>query len=176
MGGMLGEMKQPDLFPQSIYLENSDIRAHVSAYNQMVYVFRTVEGVKAIEKYSPILATAVQPGVVGVTGLGWLVKQDWIDDLRKIPVVWNGWKEFREDWDTTKKGRFAVSCVLSLMKHGRFPLWIDTNEDDRENVQLSGTDILIFARKKVQVKCDFPAGRTKNLFIQKAERNPLKKF
>ena len=173
--GTLGATKQAELFEYGIHLENSDIRAHVSAFNKTVYVFRTIEGVKAIEANNPPLAYAGQDGVNGPTGLGWLVRHGWINDLRKIPVNWARWDEFEAGWNTSKKGRFAVDCVLALMKYGRFPLWINACEDDRENIQLHGTDILVFARKKIQVKCDYPAGRTGNLFLQKAERNPLKR-
>jgi hypothetical protein len=64
------------------------------------------------------------------------------------------------------------------MKRGRFPFWLDATEDERQNVQILGTDILVFARKKVQVKCDYKAGDkpegSGNLFLQRAERNPLR--
>ena len=56
--------------------------------------------------------------------------------------------------------------------------WLDAAEDERENVQIQGTDILVFSRKRVQVKCDYRCGDrplgTGNVFLQRAERNPLK--
>jgi hypothetical protein len=73
----------------------------------------------------------------------------------------------------------AVLCVIAAMKRGRFPFWLDAAEDKRENVQIQGTDIVVFCRKKVQVKCDYAAGDkpngTGNLFLQRAERNPLRR-
>lgn len=165
------------LFESGIQTEDSDIRAHVSGTNKTIYVFPTIEGVGAIEKYDPPMVSAGQPGVIGVTATGWLVKIDWINDLRALKFPsWPYWDKLSTEKTTSGKGRFAVECVLSSMRLGRFPFWIDASEDDRENVQLKGTDILVFARKRVQVKCDYRSGETGNLFLQKAERNPLKHY
>ena len=167
-----------DLFEHGIHTENSDIRAHVSAFNQTVYVFRTPEGIKAIERHKPPLVPAWQDGVDGPTAYGWLVKDIWIDGLRRLPCRrWSKWEEFAACRTTSDKGRLAVACVIDLLAIGYFPLWIsDAAESDRHDVQIKGTDIVVFARKKIQVKCDMPAGRTGNLFLQKAERNPLKRY
>ena len=73
-----------------------------------------------------------------------------------------------------------MEAVLDSMRLGRFPLWVDAAEEDRENIQLKGMDIVLFCRKRIQVKCDYRSGDrplgTGNLFIQKAERNPLKRY
>jgi len=170
---------EPTLFEYGIQTEASDIRAHVSVVNRSIYVFRTSEGVRAIEKHKPELRPAYQEGVAGKTADGWLVRPEWIEDLRLLRFEsWPLWEEFNPGLPTTEKGRLAVECVLAAMKLGRFPFWIDATESDRENVQRKGTDVLVFCRKRVQVKCDFnggarPAG-TGNLFFQKAERNPLR--
>lgn len=165
-----------ELFEYGIHTEQSDVRAHVSVVNRRIYVFQTRAGVSAIEKYRPPLRPAFQAGVSGKTAEGWLVRLGWINDLRILNFgSWGRWDDFSPDLTTTEKGRLAVMCVIDSMRAGRFPLWIDATEDDRENVQLKGTDILIFARKRVQVKCDYRAGETGNVFLQKAERNPLKR-
>lgn len=170
----------PELFEYGIQVENSDVRAHVSVVNKTVYVFPTANGIRAIERYDPPLRTATQPGVVGPTAEGWLVRCEWIDDLRRLRFFsWERWPQFAETLSTTGKGTLAVECVLATMQMGKFPFWIDATESDRENVQLGGTDILVFCRKKVQVKCDYRSGEkplgTGNLFLQRAERNPLGK-
>jgi hypothetical protein len=166
-----------DLFEHGIHTENSDIRAHVSASDRAVYVFQTLEGVRAIERYHPPLKDAGQDGVIGRTAMGWLVRLQWIKDLRRLRFEsWERWTVFATKLNTSEKGRLAVDCVIRLLALGRFPLWIDAAESDREEVQIKGTDILVFARKKIQVKCDMRIGVTGNLFLQKAERNPLRRF
>lgn len=162
-----------------IHTEESDIRAHVSVVNKTIYAFPTSAAVEAIKAGKWPLRLACQPGVKGPTGEGWCVDVDAIADLRRVKFLsWLGWTQFRADLPTSRKGRLAVLCVIGAMKRGRFPFWIDAEEDERENIQLLGTDILVFCRKKIQVKCDYNAGDrpagTGNLFLQRAERNPLK--
>jgi len=170
----------PTLFEYGIQVENSDIRAHVSVVNQTIYVFETKSGIEAIRQHDIEKKPAFQNGVRGKTAEGWPVPVELIEDLRHIWLPeWEGWEHADPAWNTTKKGRFAVRCVTDAMKAGVFPLWIDATETDRENVQVSGTDIVLFCRKRIQVKCDWrcgtkPAG-TGNLFLQCAERNPLRR-
>ncbi len=173
-------MIEPQLFEYGIQTEISDIRAHVSVANHAIYVFRTRCGVEAIERYQPQLRLAYQPGVDGATASGWLVKIDWIEDLRRLPFrSWDGWACFQETLSTSEKGRLAVDAVTAAMRLGRFPFWVDAWEDDRAALQIKGTDIVVFCRQRVQVKCDFRGGDlplgTGNLFLQKAERNPLRR-
>jgi len=166
-----------ELFESGILTEDCDIRAHVSVCNRTVYVFPTRHGREAIERYEPQLRSACQPGVIGKTAEGWLVQLEWIEDLRKKRFEsWEGWDRFKQTMTTSEKGKCAVACVIELMKRGHFPFWLDASEDDRENVQIKGTDILVFCRKRVQVKCDWRAGETGNLYLQKAERNPLRRY
>lgn len=164
------------LFEYGIHTEVSDVRAHVSVVDKTLYVFPTRNGVRAVEKHKPALLPAYQNGVVGKTAEGWPVKLEWIEDMRRLRFhSWPSWSDFHPTMSTSQKGALAVACVLETMRCGRFPFWIDATEDDRESVQQAGTDILIFARKKVQVKCDYRAGSTGNVFLQKAERNPLRR-
>ena len=171
----------PDgLFEYGITTEHSHIRAHVSVVNRTIYVFQTHEGRRTIESGCWPLRRASQPGVTGPTAEGWCVDVNAIADIRRLKFfTWEGWTQFRRELDTSRKGALAVLCVIAAMQRGRFPFWVDASEDDRQNVQQQGTDILIFCRKKIQVKCDYdggdkPAG-TGNLFLQRAERNPLKR-
>ena len=170
----------PDLFEYGIHTEGSDIRAHVSVVNRIVYVFQTFRGIEAIEKYNPELRKAGQNGVQYPTAEGWLAKPEWIEDLRRLKFFsWAHWPELNENQSTSKKGVLAVRCVVDAIRSGRFPFWLDTSEDDRKNIQIKGTDIVVFCRKKIQVKCDYRSGDipngTGNLFLQKAERSPLKR-
>ena len=147
--------------------------------NRTIYVFQTHLGISAIRSYNPPLSSAFQSGTKGRTAEGWLVKTEWINDLRRLKFfTWNLWDSFRDDMSTSKKGELAVQCVVNSIKMGRFPFWLDTTEDDRQNIQIKGTDILVFCRKRIQVKCDYRGGETPlgtgNLFLQKSERNPFK--
>jgi hypothetical protein len=173
-----------ELFPYGIHEERSDVRAHVSVVNRTVYVFPTRNGIEAIKRENPPLRPAGQPGVEGPTAEGWLVKPDAIADMRRVRFYsWEGWKEFNKKLTTTKKGKLAVQCVIETMRRGKFPFWIDATEDQRKDIQVSGTDVLVFCKKRIQVKCDYDAGErngpngertgTGHLFLQKSERNPL---
>jgi len=170
---------QLPLFEYGIQTEKSDIRAHVSVVNRTVYIFRTSLALQAIKEFKPVIKPAKQPGVEGVTAEGWLMEVEKIPDLRRARYhSWPHWDEFNERLSTSAKGALAVRCVLDCMRHGRFPFWVNASEDDRENVQLKGTDILVFCRKRIQVKCDWKCGDkplgTGNVYLQRAERNPLK--
>ena len=173
---------QVELFDYGIEVEQSDIRAHVGPATRRVYVFRTAEARKlaAMGKYD--IAAAFQPGVDGPTATGWKIP---VGDFRGIFTLrWDAlqwWTWFSKDSPTNEKGRHAVRVVTELLKAGRFPLWVDCDENDRTRLQLKGTDILLYGKWRIQVKCDWSAGPrelggTGNVFIQKAERNPLKKW
>ena len=171
----------PALFEYGILTENSDIRAHVSGANQTIYVFQTKRGVQAIETYQPPIVYGYQPGVEGPTSSGWLVQPDWIEDLRRVRFAsWSGWADLAKPLSTSDKGALAVQCVTQAMRLGRFPVWFDAIEDTRDYVQLAGTDMLVFVKKRVQVKCDYTCGDkplgSGNLYLQKAERTPLNRI
>lgn len=169
------------LFEYGIQTENSDVRAHVSVVNRTIYAFPTATAVMAIKKHQPEEREATQPGAIGPTARGYVVPIELIPDLRKLPYhSWLMWSDFRPELNTSEKGKLAVQCVIDCMKIGRFPFWIDASEDERQNVQIGGTDIVVFCRKKIQVKCDWKCGEkpngTGNLFLQSAERNPFKRI
>ena len=171
-------MNDMELFNSGIHTENSDIRAHVGVANRKVYVFQTKHGVDAMSACD-VTKEAFQPGVVYATARGKIVPWDSIKGIRVLPCTnWSRWNEFHPLMTTSQRGALAVACVIDIMKAGRFPLWLDAWEDERENVQIKGTDILLFCRKKIQVKCDWSCGErpngTGNIFLQIAERNPLK--
>jgi hypothetical protein len=172
-----------ELFNHGILTENSDIRAHVGVLAKSVFVFQTADGIRAIEQYNPIVKPAFQPGVDGKTADGYLVKLEWIRDLRTRKLahwpVWDGWTDALS---TSDKGVRAVRVICEMLKRAVFPLWIDgTYDDERKTIQIKGTDVVVFARKRIQVKCDYRAGTghpmcTGNVYLQFAERNPLKRI
>ena len=168
-----------DLVEYGIQNENSDIRAHVSVMNRAVYVFKTAAGRAAIDRYNPKRRSASQPGADGVTAIGWLVKPEWIDDLRTLRFEsWPRWSEFKPGMSTVEKGNLAVACVIECIRRGKFPFWLETKECETVDIQVAGTDIVVAANVRIQVKCDRRSGPqplgTGNLFLQQYERNPLK--
>jgi hypothetical protein len=167
-----------ELFESGIETENSDIRAHVGPMSRAIYVFKTADCRALIKARKFPVKSAGQYGVIGPTAEGWIVPKDEIPNIRKIePHSWPRWAEFSTSWTTSQKGKWAVDCVSFCLMMGRFPIWIDAaGEDDRKCVQIKGTDIILFCKKKIQVKCDAPEFATGNLYIQKAERNPLKRY
>jgi hypothetical protein len=168
-------MTAPPLSQYGIHTEQSDIRAHVSVINQSVYVFPTSAGVAAVREHNPPIRSATQPGVMGSTAEGWLVRPEWINGLQIIKPKRIQWETFTPELTTSQKGKLAVRVVCYLMKVGRFPLWINAEESQDRDVQLSGADIVVCCKRRVQVKCDYYAGPrpgTGNLFLQKAECNP----
>lgn len=173
-----------ELFQSGIQTENSDIRVHVGVLARACYVFPTKEGLRVIEQFRPPLKTASQEGVVGVTAQGYPCKLEWFLGLKIIRLrswpesIWAGWTP---QLSTSEKGDRAVSLVCELLSRGAIPIAVHAHDDERKSVQISGTDIVIYARKRIQVKCDYRCGNghpncTGNLFLQIAERNPLKRY
>jgi len=165
------------MFEHGIGQENSDIRAHVSPLKMQIFVFKTSSILELLKKESFPEKTASQPGVVGITAKGRIIPISKIPNL--IMVEWNfppRWKCFSDTDSTSKKGNDAVGIVTDALRRGMFPLYALAVEIKDKNMQISGTDIIVSGRWKIQVKCDYPAGRTGNLFIQTHERNPKKMF
>jgi hypothetical protein len=93
------------------------------------------------------------------------------------------WQRFREDQSSTEKGKHAVDVAIEALRAGKFPLWVyDARETEQTNLQIKGTDLMLTVQWKIQVKCDYWAGRgddgqgTGNLYLQVAELNPLKRY
>lgn len=180
--GRLGQRDvEVELIEYGIHTEQSDIRAHVSVVAKCIYVFETFRGIDAIRANKPKLAPAYQVGVDGPTATGYLVKTEWIQDLRRVKYYSWQWDKFSPGLSTTEKGRLAVLCVSDALRIGRFPLWVNGNDNLSRAIQVSGTDIIVSCNKRIQVKCDYKGGDcndggTGNLFLQNAERNPLRRY
>lgn len=171
----------PTLYEYGIQTEASDIRAHVAPHCRIILAFRTDLAIDLIEHRAYRTAFASQPNVVGPTAEGWIVPVADIPDIRILR--WRGhpwWNIFDENASTTHKGESAVWVVKKLLEMGRFPLWGSSKAQNHFQVQIEGTDILLAGAWRIQVKCDYRAGPkseggTGNLFLQRSERNPLKR-
>jgi hypothetical protein len=168
------------LFPHGILTENSDIRAHVALGTRAIYVFKTSYAIELIRSRSYPSRPACQPGVLGITAMGIIVPWKDIPDIRRIQYLSERWWEsFSEQDTTTVKGKKACDVVAKLLKMGRFPLWCTEPANDTKNIelQIKGTDVLLWGKWRIQVKCDYKAGEggSGNLFLQTEERNPLKR-
>jgi len=172
-------MTNHGLFYSGIQTEKSDIRIHVSMSTKELYIFDTEDGVKTIKRINPKWTVNGQNGVVGMTALGYLVPFKEISSLRTVSFPeWPKWSEFEESLPTPIKGLLAEQCVNAQIEKNPRPIYGDrlTLEQVRDRkTQIKGTDIIIrCCNLTISVKCDAASGKTGNLFLQWAERNPLK--
>ena len=170
------------LVDYGIFTEQSDIRVHVGPKAQTVYVYRTSAMCEFVElnKYKYETKTASQPGYSQPTALGYCIPITDIPFIRKLNFKSYNWQSFPPvTASTSEKGAAAVNVVCELLRMGRFPLWVDNaTESDSKTIQISGTDIIVTGKHRIQVKCDYPAapreqGGSGNLYIQIKERNPF---
>lgn len=177
---LTGTSAQPELFDYGIHNESADLRAHVCVLARKVYVFPRRPVVQIMKRFE--LKSAGQRGVIGKTAEGRVVPVTTIPYLKQIPISEERLIGFTEDLSTSEKGERAVNLVSELLKAGRFPLWVEGDLVETVNMQIDGDDIHVSGRWRIQVKCDFCGGRgehprcTGNLFLQTAERNPLKRI
>jgi len=168
----------PPLTEYGVFTEGSDIRAHVGFQTRVVYVYQTARVRELdIDKYA--LVGVHQPGVSGPTSRGRLVPPEDIKGMRYLRPhgreAMKLWLAYHDKLKTPEKGWLAVQMVRGLMRVGCFPLWLNLDETSDPDIQIKGTDIIIAASKKVQVKCDARGGNP-FLFLQVEECNPLKLF
>jgi hypothetical protein len=173
---------KPTLYDYGIQNEQTDIRAHVAVLAQKLYVFRTAAALRVMRKY-PKRFAGQRDVDDGPTARGHIVPVGAIPGLRSLSIHESRLKDFREDMTTTEKGELAVLVVAAFLEAGRFPLWVGgVDEVTEAEMQIQGVDILVRGTWKIQTKCDYRAGGvrgvnrcTGNLFLQIAERNPLKR-
>lgn len=170
-----------ELFDYGIHNEASNIRAHVAPLACRVFVFPTICGVRAMKGRR--MANAYQPGVEGPTAKGALVPPGEIENIRCIRIDPSRFDGFEEGLSTSEKGDRAVAIVQCMLKAGRFPLWLEGCFVTDVEMQTTGTDVIVQGKWKIEVKCDYRASMergephplcTGNLFLQVAERNPLR--
>jgi len=178
-----------DLINYGIQNEQSDIRVHVCPTVKRVYVYPTICGLRAIETGNYPIHNGYQKGVDEPTAKGYLVPPFDIEKCVGLVFRQIAWDtvRFSPDDTTTVKGQKAVRLVEALLKSGLFPVPFLGTEITDKDIQIEGTDIIVnlgIGEEKslhLQVKCDYPGGErelggTGNLFLQVAERNPMKHY
>lgn len=167
-----------ELFDYGIQTEESDLRAHVSVVSGIVYVFPTMPAIKLCESGKYTAKPAWQPGVSYPTARGYVVPWREIPFIvpvnADVPILK---QKFNERDSTTVKGRKATNVVAHLLRCGWFPLMgAIPKEPTTMEAQVKGIDLIVSGTWKIQVKCDWNAGEngTGNLYLQIAERNPLR--
>lgn len=173
------------LVDYGIYTEQSDLRAHVGPLAKTIYVYKTTAMIEFIDsnKSRYITKPAYQPGFDKPTATGYCIPIVDVPWVRRCQFISYDWDLFPPaSASTSEKGDAAIKVVCELLRLGRFPLFFDnvTESKDR-SIQVSGTDIVVVGRHRIQVKCDYPAaprelGGYGNLFIQIQEHNPFKRY
>lgn len=172
---MLGNTQ---LVAYGIQTEKSDLRVHVSVVARRIYVFKTSDGVRALS--STDCVKQVRTGNF-ITANGKPVPLNSIQGCATIEIPSDifALAKFLEDDTTSGKGNKAVFVVKEMLKRGLIPITATPEEITDRDLQIQGTDIIITARARIQVKCDWRAGHrefggTGNLFLQISECNPHK--
>ena len=166
-----------DLFEYGITDEQSDIRAHVSLPGRQVLVCRTLDMVELLRTNNYPAKPGYQDGVDHATAYGFLVP---LNDIQPQFVLvsqrfpWDKWNH--DTMDCGQKGDMAVACVRAAICANKFPLWVCGYVNNDKELDIEGTDIIVSAKRRIQVKYDARAypGGSGNLYIQTHECNPLK--
>lgn len=179
------QIKEPngnkELIEYGVQNDGSDYRIHVGYKTQHIYVFPTGQGKEYISRQHGLeLKNAYQDGMV--TARGYAVPTSHLKDLREILIPPALYREYiiLEKMTTSDKGRLATCIALEMLKKNLVPLSVNVSITDDTTMQVNGTDILIDSKWKIQVKCDFNAGRrdlggTGNVFLQIEECNPYRR-
>lgn len=168
------------LIEYGIQNEQSDLRAHVCVLAEKVYVYRTVDGISAMQSGKYRSKPAYTADIV--TAWGYIVPALDIPSITwaNIPRSWLDKLQFSEMESTSSKGEKAIKVVKGLLNRGYFPLLpLTVTEIEDTQLQISGADIHVTLNMQVsiQVKCDYRGGVgdgcTGNLYLQTAECNPF---
>lgn len=168
------------MFEFGILNEESDYRVHICFKEGCAYLFRTESGRRACQSGLFKKRQAFQQGVAGATAVGYIVPPTQIEGCKRVQVPTAIIQDVKcvETDSTSAKGNKAVECVKRMFLLGLLPISIDTKFIEEKDLQIKGVDIVVIAKTKIEVKCDFNGGLkgTGNLFLQIAERNPLKAY
>jgi len=173
-------MGERGLVEYGITVEKSDIGVHVCPLARKVYVYQTASGLKAIKVGQHRKAPAYTQGIL--TAEGYLVPPQDIENCRMVSLPAAIWEmaAFDEADSTSDKGEKAVRVVSWMLKEGILPLWVHPELVDDYERQIEGSDIVVEATFRIQVKCDWRGGEgdgcTGNLFLQVAESNPNRAY
>lgn len=167
------------LVEYGIQNEETDLRAHVCVVAKVVYVYPTINGVRAIETGVYRTAPAFQDG--RQTAMGYLVPPADIADCIActLPQRLLDTHPITEAMNTTEKGEAAARMVSMGIRRGVIALPYTANLVTDLKLQLAGVDLIVRNNLRIQVKCDYRGGEksrggTGNLYLQFAESNPFK--
>lgn len=167
-----------ELVKSGIAEETSDIRVHVSMATKSVYIYRTQDGVDAIDPSRHREVKVERRGYV--TAAGFLVPPGDIRNCERIaiPVGLHWPYDFSKDDSEEKKGKNAEDIVRAMLRDGDICLMPFVERVDDIAQQISGVDLIAKMDLKIQVKADHDAGPkelggTGNLFLQVEECNPF---
>jgi hypothetical protein len=175
MAGMSGET----MYNYGIQNEESDLRVHVSVCNSTAYIFTPEAAMSAIRAHPEVeQKNAWQPGVNFATAKGYPMPTKYIPGIKavKIPADIFDKCKFSKNDTTSEKGNKAVFCITEMLKLGMIPIAFSVDEVADRTMQIQGTDILVKANYRIQVKCDWRIGETGNIYLQTQETNPLKRI
>ena len=171
------------LIEYGIQTEDSDYRVHVGYKTQRVYVFPTEDGRQAIIQREIDEARKVSADGDIVTATGYAIPIDEIDNMRSILIPDDVYNKYaiHPKARTTTKGIIATKIVSEMLKRQLIPLPMKVDVASDDALQISGTDIIIKANLKLQIKCDYNAGLRKyggtgNVFLQTHECNPYRQY
>lgn len=168
------------LYQYGINEEQSDIRAHVSLPGRRITVYRTADMVALIASKTYREVSATQPGVSRETARGLLVP---LNDIMPQCVLHSEafpWDRYDHcAMDLAQRGDMAVVVVRASILANKFPLWVCGHVNGDKELDIEGTDLIVIARRRIQVKYDaraYPSsnGGSGNLFVQTHECNPLR--
>ena len=178
----MGKLGNTELFEHGIQTEKSEWRVHVSfSGDPCTHYFKTSNGLEACRHPDTRTRTARQPGVNFDTAKGYIVP---------MCVIKGGWhclvprgiaKKYRvSETDTTSfKGNAARDIVAEMIKLDLFENMTTRlgggNVQYTEDLEMeyAGVDLIVTATSLIQVKCDYRADVTGNVFLQTEECNPL---
>jgi len=181
-----------NLVSYGIQTEKSHIRVHVCPIAKCVYIYPTENGIQAIDSGHYPDVHGYQKDVDFPTAKGYLVPPFDINCCVGLSFRDDAWDAigFSPSDSTSEKGSKAVKLVLAMIKRGLFPFLAIAaiSEITDKQLQVQGQDIIIASSAihahediVIQVKCDYAGGEKSlggsgNLFLQTAERNPLKRY
>jgi len=155
-----------------IVTDQCDWRVHVAPLACKLFVFRPSEAVKVLHLGKRV--NGFQNGVQGATSIGVLLPPQTLPGLFKIDLDSN--YGYSTEWSTSEKGCWATAVTITHLG-GTFVQELE--------LQYKGVDVVGSRIGSLEVKCDERASFAKglphprcsgNLFLQLAERNPLRRF
>jgi hypothetical protein len=154
--------------------EQSDWRIHISVCNNTAYIFQTKDGKREVENGRYRLRPVFQRGIK--TAMGAAVPIGNIPGILKIFIPYSILRQvgFAPEDGTSEKGKKAAQVVVEMLKLGLLPFFGSFKEITDTGLQIRGTDIQVGA-VRIQVKCDWNAGNTGNIYLQTQECNPFHK-